>query len=230
MRNEALIEGGASRAISWGAVLAGGLMAISTEIVLALLGMGLGLVSIQPNSGGDIQTMGVGAMVWWFVSGLISLFLGGWVAGRCLAGLTASRGMLHGLLSWGFVNVFSAFALTTTVGMLIGGGFSTLQSYLQGGAPGLPTLAQRGMQQLRENGQNGQQAGRNDANDRAQLSPEDRKKAEDASKAAGTAAFLVCIALVLGAAASAFGGSRGANGYERSERSGGRQPAMQASH
>lgn len=188
------------KSISWGAVFAGGMMAISVEIVLALLGMGLGLISLQPNTGGEVRALGVGAVAWWFISGVIALFSGGWVAGSCLNTSMSGKGLLHGLLAWGFVNVLSAFLLTTTaVGVLIGGSFTTLQNYLSKNT-NINSSAERG-------------GDRKEVADRApveiNLSAEEKRKAEEASKAAGSAAIVVFFALIFGCVAASLGGIKG---------------------
>lgn len=196
MTNEKMFDANEnfSRHISWAAIVAGGLSAIACEIVLALLGMGLGFVTIQPANGGDMKALGVGAVSWWFVSGLVSLYAGGWVAGRGLTGASAGNGLLHGFLTWGLVNVVSALLITTTVGALIGGGFSAVQSYVESGRD-LPSLNNM----VEGNDNAGVQADERQA--------PTRQQAEAASKAAGSAALLVFFALVLGACAAVAGSS-----------------------
>src|SRR2546423_928632 len=65
--------------ISWGAVFAGAIIALATQIVLALIGMAIGLATINPATGDSPSgaALGTGAAIWLVVSSLISLFIGG---------------------------------------------------------------------------------------------------------------------------------------------------------
>ena len=75
------------RRVSWSAVFAGVVVAISFNLVLAVLGIGIGLTTIDAAQAESPQasTLGLAATVWWIVTALLSLASGGWVAGR-LAG------------------------------------------------------------------------------------------------------------------------------------------------
>ncbi|RYD83921.1 MAG: PhnA-like protein, partial [Verrucomicrobiaceae bacterium] len=85
--------------VSWGAIFAGALFALATQVVLTLLGLSIGLATIDPASGSTPagSTLGMGAGIWMLVSTIISLFLGGYIAGR-LAG--TFNGWIHGLITW----------------------------------------------------------------------------------------------------------------------------------
>ena len=112
------------RRVSWAAVIAGSLMAIALMVLLAMLGTGIGASTIDPLASGDgtpsASTFGIAAAAWWAVSTLISLFVGGWVAGRLSGVPFKAEGGLHGLLTW-------AIALLATV-YLVGSGAGTLLS------------------------------------------------------------------------------------------------------
>ena len=69
--------------ISWPAVFAGVLIAVVIQIALSLLGIGIGLSTVDPKTEENpVQGLGVGAGIWYVISSLIALFAGGWVAGR----------------------------------------------------------------------------------------------------------------------------------------------------
>src|SRR5687767_5472209 len=90
--------------VSWGSIVGGAIVAIGMQVVLTLLGMGIGLVAVNPAEEPQrLGALGAGAVAWWFVTGLGSLFFGGWVAGRLSSIPAPVRGMLHGLISWGLV-------------------------------------------------------------------------------------------------------------------------------
>jgi hypothetical protein len=94
--------------ISWGALFAGAVVALSTFLLLSALGAAIGLSVNQ-----DAETMGWAATIWAIVSTLIALFLGGWVATQCTAGENMSEGVMYGIIHWGLVFAI-LMALTTT--------------------------------------------------------------------------------------------------------------------
>jgi hypothetical protein len=109
--------------ISWGAVFAGALVALALHLVLAILALGLGLGAVDVVSDPDVESGTItGAIgVWWTVSALVSLFLGGWTAGRIGGGPFAPGGVFLGVLVWALVTLASFWLLTTTVTTLLGG-------------------------------------------------------------------------------------------------------------
>jgi len=72
------------RRVSWGAVFAGVVMSLATQLLLAMLGLGIGLEILDPRSGETptAAQLGSGTGIWWTVTGLIALLVGGWAAGR----------------------------------------------------------------------------------------------------------------------------------------------------
>src|SRR4029434_6032557 len=105
--------------ISWGAIFAGALVALATQLVLTLIGAAVGLATLNPATGQNPSgaTLGIGAGVWLVISSLVSLFLGGYIAGR-LGG--TFNGWLHGLATWAAVTMLTILLLTTAAGGLIG--------------------------------------------------------------------------------------------------------------
>jgi hypothetical protein len=109
--------------VAWGAVVAGSLVAIAVGLVLAILALGLGLGAVDVVSGEDADAGAItGAVgVWWTVSALLSLFVGGWVAGRIAGGPFAPGGVFLGILVWALVTLASLYILTTGVSTVLGG-------------------------------------------------------------------------------------------------------------
>ncbi len=108
--------------ISWGAVFAGALLALVTQLALSLLGVGIGLSTIDPlQERNPMNGLGTGAIVWYALSTLVALYVGGMVAGRLAGAPRRVDGLLHGLLSWGLVTLFTFYLLTTAVGSIISG-------------------------------------------------------------------------------------------------------------
>ena len=73
--------------VSWGAVFAGVVIALVVQLVLNLLGIGLGAASFDPATSDNpsATTFSIGAGIWWAVSGILAALAGGYAAGR-LAG------------------------------------------------------------------------------------------------------------------------------------------------
>lgn len=108
--------------ISWSAVFAGVLVAIVTQMLLTLLGLGIGLGTIDPvEETNPTAGLGIGSAIWYIISSLISLFLGGWVAGRLASAPRLFDGVIHGVLTWCLVTLLTIYFLTTTIGSIIGG-------------------------------------------------------------------------------------------------------------
>lgn len=108
--------------ISWSAVFAGVLVAIITQMLLTLLGLGIGLGTIDPvQERNPTAGLGIGSAIWYIVSSLLSLFLGGWVAGRLASAPRLFDGVIHGVLTWCLTTLLTIYFLTTTVGSIIGG-------------------------------------------------------------------------------------------------------------
>jgi hypothetical protein len=108
--------------ISWAAVFAGVLIAVVIQITLSLLGIGIGLSTVDPiTEENPVQGLGVGTAIWYVVSGLIALFAGGWVAGRLSRTNKEFDGAIHGLLTWSIVSLLTLYFVTTAIGSILGG-------------------------------------------------------------------------------------------------------------
>lgn len=130
------------RRISWGAILAGVVIALVVQLVLGILGIAIGASTIDPLAEANpVSGIGVGAGIWFAVSLLLALFAGGYVAGR-LAGVPRRQdGLLHGLLTWGLTTLLTFYLLTTTVGGLIGGTARVLGNGLSAAGSGIAAVA-----------------------------------------------------------------------------------------
>jgi hypothetical protein len=127
---------GAARRISWGALFGGVVLAMAVQILLSVLGVGIGLTTVDPASSGSpsASSFGIGAGIWWTVSNLVALFVGGYVAARLAGVFQRGDGILHGLITWGFTLLLTFYLLTTAVGGVLGGAFSAIQGAASGAA------------------------------------------------------------------------------------------------
>lgn len=112
------------RHVSWGAVFAGMVIAVVVQLVLSLLGAGIGLSTVDPlrYNTPDASTFGVGAGIWWVISSVIALYAGGWVAGHLSGSSEKTDTALHGLLTWGLAAIFTIYLLASIVGSVVSGG------------------------------------------------------------------------------------------------------------
>ncbi|WP_461051157.1 hypothetical protein [Spirosoma arcticum] len=146
-----------TKRISWSAVFAGVLVAIVTQMLLTLLGIGVGLSSIDAvDEQNPAAGLGIGTAIWYIVSSLLSLFVGGWVAGRLASTPRLFDGVIHGVLTWCLVTLFTVYLLTTAVGRIIGGASSLVSGIVSRASSGIaaaaPGLADQAQDQLRANG------------------------------------------------------------------------------
>ncbi len=118
----AMGRAGFVKRISWSAVFAGVLIAIVMQLLLSLLGLGIGLGTIDPmEEQNPTAGLGTGTAIWYIISSLLSLLAGGWVAGRLASSPRPFDGIIHGVLTWALVTLLTIYFLTTTIGSLIGG-------------------------------------------------------------------------------------------------------------
>ena len=110
------------RHVSWSAIAAGLAVAMVVQIILTMLGVSIGAATVQPlEERNPVEGLGVGAGIWWFVTGLISLFVGAFVAGRLAGVFRRKDGALHGFLMWSTATVV-AFVIAGMAGGFFGTG------------------------------------------------------------------------------------------------------------
>jgi hypothetical protein len=100
---------------AWTAVLAGVFTSLVVQILLTMLGFGVGPLSIDVASAGEApRTAGYLAFVWWAVSGIIAAFFGGAVAAANSPDQTDSGRVCCSLAAWmvAIVVVVGASAVT----------------------------------------------------------------------------------------------------------------------
>src|SRR5437868_94109 len=89
-------EGTGLRPISWGAIFAGVIITVVLQLLLTLLGAGIGAASVDPlQQTHPGRGLGVGAAIWFFISTMIAVYVGSRVAGHLSRSVARSSGMLH---------------------------------------------------------------------------------------------------------------------------------------
>jgi hypothetical protein len=200
--------------VSWGAIFAGAVVALATQLVLTLIGGAIGLAILNPATGQSPSdtTLGVGAAIWLVISSLLSLFVGGYVAGR-LGG--TFNGWLHGLATWATVTTFTLLLLATAASGLVGAAFGlgafAVSSSDKISRSQLPPALQQQLDQLTaEARQRADQA----AAQAQQTAPEQRaaqarEVGQRAAKGGAAGSGAAAVGLILGAVVAALGGRAG---------------------
>jgi hypothetical protein len=139
------------RRITWGAVFAGVVVALVMQMLFSLLGLGIGMGTVNPmEESNPFSGLGTGALVWWIVTMLVSLFIGGMVAGH-LAGMPKTfDSSLHGILMWSVFTLVSFILLTTAIGGIISGVGGAVGKALSMGGQGLSSVAPQITDQLKQ--------------------------------------------------------------------------------
>lgn len=219
--------------VSWSSVFAGALVALMVQLSLSLLGMGIGLSTINPTSETDAaEGLGTGAAIWYAVSSLIALFIGGWVAGRLARSEKTFDGALHGILTWGVLTLFSFYLVTTALGNVIGGvgrlvgGTMRTAGNVTANSPEIQSQLKQAYQQGQDELQQAAQSVTQQAQS-PQAQQRARQVAEQTADALSTASLIAFVGLILGAAAAGWGARQGTIAHENDHHwAGANQPAL----
>lgn len=180
-------------AVAWSAVLAGAATAASLWMILMILGAGLGLSTIPQWLDADISagTFGASTIAWMVISTIAASGMGGYIAGRMRSrwvGVPKDevwfRDTAHGFLAWAVSALVTATLLTALVGSVVSDGIEAGAAYVDSASGSELTVAEQTSQiQSRL----------------ATSDVDERAVAEQARKAAATAAIWLFISLLSGA-------------------------------
>ncbi|MCJ2137004.1 PhnA-like protein [Methylobacterium sp. J-026] len=120
--------------VSWGAIFAGAVTALVTQVIVNLIGVGVGLASVGPNAADNpaASTVSMSAGVWFVASGIVASLAGGAIAGRLSGKTLPGAAALHGLVSWAVTTLVVLYLLTSAATGLVGGTLSTVSGALGG--------------------------------------------------------------------------------------------------
>ena len=136
-------------AVSWSAIVAGGVAAAALSLILLILGTGLGFSSVSPwaREGISASTLGITAIVWVTVTQILASGMGGYIAGRMRTQWTGVhtdevyfRDTAHGFLAWAVASLATAALLTSVIGSILGAGTQAAAT-IAGGAVSAATGA-----------------------------------------------------------------------------------------
>jgi hypothetical protein len=131
------------RRISWGAILGGVVLVITFQMMMSLLGAGIGLQTVDLNAGTtpNASSLGTGAGVWWVASSCLSLLIGSYVA-AWVAGIEIRfDGVVHGLVTWGIATLLTVWLLSSAISGVVGSGFNALGSVASATGNGVSAAA-----------------------------------------------------------------------------------------
>ena len=128
--------------VSWPAIFAGTVIMLITLMLLSLLGIGIGLGSINPmEESNPMEGLGTGTLIWWVISNLIAVFAGAYVAANLTNVSHKLTGLYHGVLSWSLFTLISIWIMTTAVGGIISGTGGIVSKGLSSMGGGVSELA-----------------------------------------------------------------------------------------
>jgi len=114
--------------LSWGAIFAGVVIAVAVQLLLGILGTGIGLSMVDPTEGTTpgAAGFGIGAGIYWLITTVVALGAGGYAAARVSGATERFDALVHGLVVWGVTLLLTLYLLTSAVGGIIGGAFRTV--------------------------------------------------------------------------------------------------------
>jgi hypothetical protein len=134
--------------VSWGAVFAGVVVALVTQLILNMIGIGIGAATLDPGTGDSpsASSLSIGAGIWWALAGILAALAGGYVAGRLAGKPKESTAGWHGLTTWALTTLLIFYLLTSAIGGILGGAYRGMTSALGGAASAGGSTAQTAAQ------------------------------------------------------------------------------------
>lgn len=105
--------------VRWGPIVAGVFTALTTLVVMTVLGLALGMTAFEPGETGG-RTVGTAAAIWGIITAVLAFFLGGWMAGRNALGSAHENGAVNGFLVGAVTVIIMLWMIGTGLGNLMG--------------------------------------------------------------------------------------------------------------
>ncbi|MBW8269350.1 hypothetical protein [Caldovatus aquaticus] len=125
--------------ISWGAVFAGGVVAVAVGAMLNVLGLAIGGSTVDATTPGETpsaSSFGIAAGLWPPVANLVGLGAGGYVAARLSGTSDDTDGILHGLSAWAVGYLIPAVLLGNVIAGTASTAFQGVSAMVGGAARG----------------------------------------------------------------------------------------------
>jgi hypothetical protein len=137
--------------ISWGAIIAGAVVAAATVLLLSFLGVaiGAGALNLTQTGAAGLRGYGLGAGIWTAVELIIGMLFGGYVASRMSGTHSHLDGELHGITVWALATLLATFLLAQLASLAVGTVSSAAGPAVTGAVTGtVRPMAQLGGQSL----------------------------------------------------------------------------------
>ena len=109
--------------VSWAAIFAGAMVALTIYIIFMLLGVALLGEAVSRSA--ENKSIGAGGAIYTALTLLVSFFFGGWAVSRLAVGESKLEAVLYGMILWGllFIGFFGLLASGVRAGFsgMIGG-------------------------------------------------------------------------------------------------------------
>ena len=197
--------------VRWGPIFAGIFAALTSLVVLGVLGLAIGLSTYDP--GDPLSSFGWGAGVWGIVSTILAFLIGGWVAARTAPPMGRGMAVMNSTMVWVVAIPLMLYFLGTGLGSLLNMATQAAATGAAVAAPAVGAIAGQAANQPQAQAtvqtgaaELGQAAQATATAVAVQLPATVAKTAETAS----SAAWSTLLVLLLGLVAAAFGGLLGA--------------------
>jgi hypothetical protein len=109
--------------ISWGAVIAGVVVAVALGFLLNMLGLAIGATAANPwtMDSGDAKAFTIGGGLWLAFSSAVALQVGAFIAARAAKYPDHHKGLFQGLAVWGVAFVLAFAGIGSSVGGVLHG-------------------------------------------------------------------------------------------------------------
>jgi hypothetical protein len=111
--------------MSSNAIIAGVLVALIIGLLLNLLGTGIGFFVFSPKAA-VIKPLGIATFIWFMLSGIVSLYIGGWVSGRAGYAQSTLGASIYGMIVASISTLTSLILMLTVAGALFTSSLSIL--------------------------------------------------------------------------------------------------------
>ena len=117
--------------ISWGAVIAGVVVAVALGFLLNMLGLAIGATAANPwtMDSGDAKAFTIGGGLWLAFSSAVALQVGAFIAARAAKYPDHHNGLFQGLAVWGVAFVLAFAGIGSSVGGVLHGGDAAATAY-----------------------------------------------------------------------------------------------------
>ncbi|WP_246521825.1 hypothetical protein [Neoroseomonas terrae] len=133
--------------ISWGAVLAGSLIAAVIAATLNILGLAVGATTVDAvaHATPGAAQMGIGAAIWLVIANTLALAAGGYTAARLSGTTDDTDSVLHGLAVWALAFLVSAVLVGNLLAGLVSTASSAVSNVAGGAASAVSGVASQAM-------------------------------------------------------------------------------------